>query len=58
MFRENWRSHHRNAGGQAAVEYLLLAGMVLIAFSGIAAVFSNQVQNYLGWPFGLIQLPF
>jgi hypothetical protein len=44
--------------GQAATEYLILVGMVLMVFAGTAALFSKQVQNYLGLLFELIDLPF
>jgi hypothetical protein len=47
-----------NAVGQAATEYLLLVAMVLILFTGTTALFSKQVQNYLGLLFEMICLPF
>ena len=44
--------------GQAATEYLMLVGMVLMVLAGTAALFSKQVQNYLGLLLDLIDLPF
>jgi hypothetical protein len=58
MFRDLQRRSNQAVRGQAATEYLILIGMVLMAFTGIAAVFSNQVRNYLSLLFELIQLPF
>jgi hypothetical protein len=58
MFRDFHRRQNQSVSGQAATEYLILIGMVLVAFTGIAAVFSNQVRNYLSLLFELIQLPF
>jgi hypothetical protein len=58
MFRDFHRRQNQAVSGQAATEYLILIGMVLMAFTGIAAVFSNQVRNYLSLLFELIELPF
>jgi len=46
------------ASGQASTEYLLLLGMVFIAFAGVSSIFSNQVKNYLSLLFQIIVLPF
>ena len=47
-----------NASGQAAVEYLLTLTAVFIAFVGVTALFSNQVNHYLSLLFEMIKLPF
>jgi hypothetical protein len=47
-----------SAAGQAATEYLLLVAMVLILFTGMTALFSKQIQNYLDLLFEMICLPF
>lgn len=47
----------QNAGGQAAVEYVLLVTVVLSAFAGVAVLFSNQVDHYLSLLFDVIVLP-
>jgi uncharacterized protein (UPF0333 family) len=52
------RGNKINASGQAAVEYLLTLTVVLIAFWGVAFLFSNQVKNYLSLLFDMIVLPF
>jgi hypothetical protein len=43
---------------QSATEYLLTLTAVLLAFSGIAALFSNQVNGYLSMLFKVLTLPF
>ena len=44
--------------GQATTEYLLLVAMIVMVFTGTTALFSKQIQNYLGLLFELICLPF
>lgn len=44
--------------GQAATEYLLLAAMILMVFTGTTALFSKQIQNYLDLLLEMICLPF
>ncbi|HET9870154.1 MAG TPA: hypothetical protein VFR02_06650 [bacterium] len=44
--------------GQAAVEYLLLLGLVFTVFLGASSLFSKQVQNYLDLLFGTLCPPF
>jgi uncharacterized protein (UPF0333 family) len=47
-----------NVRAQSATEYLLTLAAVLIAFSGVAALFSNQVDRYLSILFKVLTLPF
>jgi hypothetical protein len=47
-----------NMCAQSATEYLLTLTAVLLAFSGIAALFSNQVNGYLSMLFKVLTLPF
>jgi hypothetical protein len=47
-----------NPIGQAATEYLLIVTAVLLAFSGIVALFSAQVNDYLSMLFKILTLPF
>jgi len=43
---------------QSATEYLLTLVAVLLAFSGVAVLFSNQVNGYLSMLFKVLTLPF
>jgi len=47
-----------NSRAQSATEYLLTLVAVLLAFSGIAVLFSNQVSSYLSMLFKVLTLPF
>jgi hypothetical protein len=48
----------KNQRGQASTEYLLTITAILLAFSGIAVLFSNQINNYLSLLFQVMTLPF
>jgi len=48
----------KNYRGQASTEYLLTITAILLAFSGIAVLFSNQINNYLTLLFQVLTLPF
>jgi uncharacterized protein (UPF0333 family) len=47
-----------NMRAQSATEYLLTLAAVLLAFSGVAVLFSNQMSNYLSMLFKVLTLPF
>jgi hypothetical protein len=47
-----------NACAQSATEYLLTLAAILIAFSGIVVLFSNQLSSYLAMLFKVLALPF
>jgi hypothetical protein len=47
-----------NIRAQSATEYLLTLVAVLLAFSGVAVLFSNQMNNYLSILFKVLTLPF
>jgi len=44
--------------GQSATEYILTLTAVLLAFTGVAFLFSNQVSNYLSMLYKILALPF
>ena len=46
-----------SVSGQAGVEYLLTLTAVLVAFAGVTAVFSSQVDRYLSLLLEIIALP-
>ncbi|HTA76422.1 MAG TPA: hypothetical protein VK791_04630 [bacterium] len=48
----------KNHRGQASTEYLLTITAILLALSGIAVLFSNQINGYLSLLFQVVTLPF
>jgi hypothetical protein len=47
-----------NICAQSATEYLITLAAVLLAFSGVVVLFSNQMNNYLSMLFKVLTLPF
>jgi hypothetical protein len=47
-----------NPLAQSATEYLLTLTVILLAFSGVTVLFSNQVSGYLSMLFKILALPF